>query len=131
MPLLVALAAAAALAPSLGFYLFSDSFCFVADSAHYFNGFSMTAGSYFFRPIFYLVGGIVAWLAGNSLLIWHAMGLLLHAVNSVVFFLLARRVTGSATAAFPRRCYSRFTAAGRRLWHGLRAGRTPLPQGLS
>ena len=98
MPLLAALAAAVALTPSLGLYLFSDSFCFVADSAHYFSGFPMTTGHYFFRPIFYLVGGLVAWMAGNNLVLWHATGLLLHAAATVVFFFLARRVTGSAPA---------------------------------
>ena len=99
MPALAAAAAAAALNPSLGFYLVSDDFCFLANAHHYWSEFPFPSGKVFFRPIQYLFGGLVHSIAGGDLWFWHAAGLAIHAAATVAFFFVAREALSVSWAA--------------------------------
>jgi len=99
MPAVAAAAAALALSPSLGFYLVSDDFCFLANAHLYWNEFPFQTGKVFFRPIQYLFGGLVHSIAGGDLWLWHAAGRAIHAAATAAFFFVAREVLSVSWAA--------------------------------
>jgi hypothetical protein len=88
---------------SLGFKFLSDDFYLVtlATSTHGYsaNLFKHGGGTEFFRPVGGLALAATGRLFGTSSFLWHFVSLLLHLANSVLVFLLARRLQFGRRAA--------------------------------
>ena len=98
----VALLVAAAFWRSAGYYFLSDDFVLLRH-AREFNAravFITGGGDGFFRPLGY---ALMAWTwpwAGEDPVRWHAVGFLLHALNSMLVFALARALGFSRFAGW-------------------------------
>ena len=93
-----------ALRRSLGIYFLSDDFIVVKYASQWTVAsfpylITHGGGDGFFRPFGFVVLAFVAKWAGLNPVLWHAWALALHAVNSVLVMILARRVGASAEAA--------------------------------
>lgn len=92
----VPLLAMVALFPVLGVYFVSDDFILVRQAQQFSASiFTSAGGDGFFRPLGYVSMAMNAWLAGIDPGWWHASALAIHAVNSLLVAMLARRLGAS------------------------------------
>jgi len=101
----LALLAAAAFGRALHFFFLSDDFILVkagnsSSLGNLHNLFAGEAGYGFYRPITKLSLVLTAMWAKWNPSAWHASALILHFANSILVFLLARRLSASLWTAF-------------------------------
>lgn len=94
--LLVLLVLPAAFLWTLPFPFVSDDFAHIIAALHFNFGnilklFTVPAGDLFFRPLGYISYAIDARWAGHSVVLWHLSTLLIHFVNSLLVYLVARQ----------------------------------------
>jgi len=90
----IALLAAGVFARSADLYFLSDDFVLLKHAKTFWTAFPgifvTPGGDGFYRPLTYLSMALSAPWADSNPTAWHAIGILIHAANSILVFLLAR-----------------------------------------
>jgi hypothetical protein len=85
--------------PLPAFHFLSDDYCLLRETERYVRDFPVQVDNIFFRPVGFLLVGLIYPWAGLDAYRWHLLGALVHAACSGLVFLLLSRVRFGLPAA--------------------------------